>query len=261
MKAARSTAIVSIAVLVFGLILFHAGLASAGGPVPAGVSPSPTPTSCPITGLRFSFLVIDSNGNPVQIDHGNTPSIVYGDPVAYGAALDSIQGTDVSNQPIDFHRVIVGESADRILTLQTDSDGVAKTTDVPRQSASYFATWTGTGTCAGTTFETGTVTNGVRVSITNSSSNYHPRAGATFLIRGGVSPIHPGKIVTIQWYRVGASSTIHTTSAVVDSHGHYSKTFTSSTHGAQWRFRAIFAKQDADHQANFTGWSSRVTVQ
>ena len=263
MKRARWIAGLSIASVLIGLVIAYAGPAAAGGVTPADTvspSPSPSPSPCEITALHFKFLSLDDAGNSVITTSGSTPPIVYGDPVAYGAFFTYFQGFDPSGQPIDFHRIILGTSDDRTLTINSDDQGTAQTIDQPRYSAYYYASWTGSGDCDGTTFTTPAVLNGVRVSITNSSSNYRPRAGQSFLIRGGVSPNHAGKLVTIEWHRVG-SSTISHTSVRLDSLSHYSKTFVSNTHGAQYVFRAIFPKQDEDHQANATGWSATVKVQ
>ena len=270
MKTRRLMLLVAVGVFALGLLLLPGGAATAGPAGPADTTlsptpsltdsptPSPSPGDCP-TGIRFSFLVIDDNNKAVEVDHGSTPPIVYQDPVAYGAALDHFEQTDVSDQPIDIHRIILGTSDDRTLTLTTDNDGVVQTVDIPRWSAYYYATWTGTGICDGVVLQSGTVLNGVRVSITISSSNYKPKAGATFLIRGGVSPNHNGDHVTVQWRRAG-SSTIRSSNVTLDSLSHWSKAFHSGTHGARWQFRAIFPKQDVDHQANVTGWIE-VTIQ
>jgi len=187
--------------------------------------------------MHFQFLALDDAGNPVVVDHGSTPSIVYGDSVAYGASFEYIEGSDPSGQPIDFHRIIRGTADDRILTINSDSQGQAKTIDIPRSSAHYYAQWIGSGACDGTTFTSDSVLNGVRVSITNSSSNYKPRKGQAFVIRGGVSPNHAGKLVTIQWHRVG-SSTVSSSDVHLDSLSHYSKVFVSNTPGTHSARRA-----------------------
>ena len=264
MKRARWIAGLSIASVLIGLVIAYAGPAAAGGVTPAATdtaSPSPSPTPCNIVALHFQFLALDDAGNPVVVDHGSTPSIVYGDPVAYGASFEYFEGSDPSGQPIEFHRTVLGTTDDRILTINSDDQGQAKTVDVPRASSYYHAEWTGSGDCDGTNFTTASVLNGVRVSITNSSSNYKPEAGQTFLIRGGVSPNHAGKIVTLEWHRVGTGGAVSRASVRLDSFSHYSKVFVSNTHGARYVFRAVFAKQDTDHQANATGWSAQVKVQ
>jgi hypothetical protein len=266
MAPRRAWILVAVPVIAVAFFALSGGTAGAGPAAPQvtpsitdSPSPSPTTTPCEISDLEFAFFMIDDNGQPHQLETGSTPPITYGDPVAYGAALTYQQGFDVSDQPIEIHRVIFGTSDDRILTLNTDSDGVASTVDVPRYSAYYHAEWHGTGgNCDGVDLTAGDVLNGVRVSITISSSDYTPNAGQTFLVRGGVAPNHPGKYVTVQWKRVG-SSTISSSNVTLDSLSHWHKAFVSSSHGARWQFRAIFPKQDQDHQANVTGWIA-VTV-
>lgn len=231
---------------------------------PAAASHGTAGANCP-TGIE-SVMIVLTNSGPVLVDEGTSaPPIVYGDSILVGGELfadpATDPGADVSDEAVEVKATDVGTNTPHVYPMQTGSGedaGLFVDEVTPFASARWVSSWTGTDPCALTVSSAESIFLGVKVRIHIERSHVRPPAGFRFTIRGGVAPNHAGKVVTMQWKKVG-SPVVRTDTLTLDSSSRYFKRFVSNTPGSQWDFRTIYDRQDDEHQGNRSRWV-RVTI-
>jgi hypothetical protein len=220
--------------------------------VPATADHGPGGADCP-TGITETMYVFRPDGTLARVEEGTSaPAIVFGDPIIVGGFLKGEAGANIDDQPVTVTAGVIGGEV-HTFPMTTEGDGSFDDAAFPGASARWAAHWTGSGTCDTLHYDSKSIFLGVRVAVSIVRSHLRPPAGYRFAIRGTVEPNHAGKVVTLQWRKVG-SSVVRSATLTLDSLSRYGKRFVFNTQGSRWDFRAIFSRQDDDHHANRTPW-------
>ncbi len=259
MVSRRTSVLLASAAVMLSYLLMPIG--------PAAANHGTSGANCP-TDIVIGMAVLTATGI-VLVDEGTSaPPVTYGEKVLVLGELSADPatdpGADVSDEPVEVKATDVGTALVHTYPATTGNGEDAglfapDPPPTPFASARWIGKWTGTGTCDTLTESSAEpIFLGVRARVAIHRSHLRPPAGYVFRISGGVAPNHAGKLVTLQWRREG-STTIQSAVLTLNSSSRYSKTFVSNTQGARWLFRAIYARQDAEHLGNRSNWV-RVTI-